>query len=295
MAKRCLRHGLLWFFLILGLLAAGTAWSGPPVPDRTDGAVRTVAVGDVVLGYRLLGAGEPLLLITGYGCTMERWDPAFLAALAARRQVILFDNRGMGASTASDRPFSLNLFADDAAGLLAALGIARADVLGWSMGAMTALEMARSHPEAVGKVVAYGAAAEAGPVVAAIDRLTRLTPAEFTDQLFPPRWGKAHPGAAAGLPQPAVAPRPEMVRRQREAIMAWPGFGDRLAGLDKDVLLVVGQDDTITAPEQSLKLAGLIPGAWLVRLRDGGHWLMYQMPDDLARVVVDFLEVSGRR
>jgi pimeloyl-ACP methyl ester carboxylesterase len=54
--------------------------------------------------------------------------------------------------------------------------------------------------------------------------------------------------------------------------------------------LVVGREDTITPPAQSLALAEKIPGAWLVRFSDAGHWLMYQMPGDLARVVEAFLD-----
>jgi pimeloyl-ACP methyl ester carboxylesterase len=291
MQKRLLRAGFLWLIVLCGLLAREPARAEAPQAADLHAPVRTVAVGDAVLGYRVLGTGKPLLCITGYGCTMEAWDPRLLAALAARHMVIVFDNRGMGASTASGTPFSLSLFADDAAGLLAALGLDRADVLGWSMGAMTALEMALVHPERVDKVVAYGAAAEPGPVVAAVDRMQRMSPAAFAAQLFPQAWAEAHPEALSHLPRPAMPPDPASVGRQREALASWPGFDGRLAGLDKAVLLVVGQEDTITPPEQSLKLAGMLPGAWLVRFRAAGHWLMYQTPGDLARVVEDFLDV----
>jgi len=276
--------------VVLLLLLAAPVRAAAPEPPGPAAGDRTVAVGDVVLGYRILGQGKPLLLLTGYGCTMDTWDPALLAALAAHHRLILMDHRGMGASTVSAAPFSLSLFAEDAAGLLGALGIAKADVLGWSMGAMTALELALAHPNRVDKVVAYGAAATAAPVAAAIARFNRLTPAAFVDQLFPESWAKAHPDAASRLPKPAVPPQPDIVRRQAAALAGWPGFGDRLAGLDKDVLLVVGQEDTVTPPDQSLALAGAIPGSWLVRFRNAGHWLMFQYPQSLARVVEAFLE-----
>jgi len=291
MRQGALRDSLLFLLVAVVLSAAAPARSaGLEPPEKTD-SVQTVAVGDVVLGYRMLGEGKPLLLLTGYGCTMDTWDPTLVAALAAGHRVILMDNRGMGTSTASAAPFSLRLFAADAAGLLTALRLGRADVLGWSMGAMTALELAVAHPELVDKVVAYGAAAEPGPVVAAIEGFNRMTPAAFAAQLFPGDWAAAHPDAVAKLPRPALPPRPDIVRRQAEALARWPGFGGRLAGLDKAVLLVVGQEDTVTPPDQSLTLAGLIPGAWLVRFRDAGHWLMFQSPEALARVVETFLQV----
>jgi pimeloyl-ACP methyl ester carboxylesterase len=277
---------VLWIFLCVGQV-----FFEPAGQARAE-TVGSLAVGDAVLGYRIAGSGKPLLLITGYGCTMDSWDPALVAALAARHRVVLFDNRGMGASTASQSPFSLRLFADDAAGLLAALGIEKADVLGWSMGAVTALELGIAHPEAVDKIVAYGAAAEPGPVNAAVERFSRMTPAEFAAQLFPTAWATSHPDALARLPKPARKPDPKMVRRQRDALAAWPGFGQRLTGLHRPVLLVVGREDAVTPPEQSLRLAELLPGAWLIRFAGAGHWLQYQVPEDLARVVEAFLVVG---
>lgn len=278
---------VLWCCLLLVAPARFARADGQGV-TCTEGKA---AVGDAVIGYRLIGSGPPLLLVTGYGCTMDSWDPALVAALAARHKLILFDNRGMGASTASAKPFSLRLFADDAAGLLAALGIEKADVLGWSMGAMAALELALAHPERVGKVTAYGAAYEPGPVVAAVEGFSRLTPAQFAARLFPKAWAEAHPGALTRLPQPRSKPDPAIVARQRQALAAWSGFGDRLSGLTRPVLLVVGQEDDVTPPGQSLKLAAAIPGAWLVRFRGAGHWLQYQVPEGLARVVETFLAV----
>ena len=275
------------------VLAGSAAWSGQLAPYAATPAL-TASVGDVVLGYRIVGQGSPMLLITGYGCTMDTWDPDLIAALAAKHRLILMDNRGMGTSTASDAPFSMRLFAEDAAGLLKALGIERVDVLGWSMGAVTALELAVRHPELVGKVVAYGAAYEPGPVLAALERMRRMTPEEHLAQLFPARWAAAHPDALAHLPKPAIASRPEIVARQAEAIARWSGFGDRLDRLDKDVLLVVGQDDDVTAPAQSLTLAARIPGSWLVRFRDAGHWLMFQVPERLAQVVETFLTAGAQ-
>ena len=290
MSQRGLVPLLAWVTLFFVLSVPVPAWSDQAVAPQAILPAQTVAVDDVVLGYRMSGSGKPLLCITGYGCTMDTWDPELLTALARHHRLILFDNRGMGTSTASGQAYTMDRLADDAAGLLAALGIPRADVLGWSMGAMVALELGLRHPEAVDRLVAYGAADDPKVVTEAVDGLRRMSGEAFLAQLFPRSWGAAHPDALARLPKPAIAPNPDTMRRQRDAIADWAGFGDRLAGLDKDVLLVVGQDDTITPPAQSLALAEKIPGAWLARFRDAGHWLMYQMPGDLARVVEAFLD-----
>src|SRR5204862_5099294 len=93
-----------------------------PAPVQQSGDPQTVAVGDARLAYRVLGQGEPLLLIQGFRATMDDWDPTLLDALAARYLVVVYDNRGMGRSTAPPGPFDMRRLTDDAAGLLDALG-----------------------------------------------------------------------------------------------------------------------------------------------------------------------------
>lgn len=74
--------------------------------------------------------GEPILLITGFRTTMDMWDPNLLNRLASSNHtVIVFDNRGMGKTTVGTKEFSINRFANDAAGLLNALHINNATVL----------------------------------------------------------------------------------------------------------------------------------------------------------------------
>src|SRR5690242_21630573 len=97
-------------------------------------ATRHVSVGDLDVAYRVLGRGEPLLLVTGLGATMDLWDSTFLDALAAHYTVVVFDNRGMGGTTAPPASFTIEQLADDAEDLIRALGLARAHVLGYSMG-----------------------------------------------------------------------------------------------------------------------------------------------------------------
>lgn len=288
---RCARlcPALHLFLAALALCALLTACAhGRPVPVRTL-PVHTVPVDDVRLGYRMVGTGEPLLMIMGYAGTMDVWDSALVARLAKTRRVILFDNRNMGHSSTSATPVTMERMARDALGLLDALDIKRADVLGWSMGSVIAQEMALARPGTVGKLVLYGTAFEPGPVLAALDRFDAMSHEQLVASLFPAKWAEQHPDVYAGLPTPALPPAPQAVARQREALALWPGTRDRLPMLDKNVLLLVGEDDTVTEVCQSLAMASLIRGAWLARFDGGGHWLMYQTPADMARVVETFL------
>src|SRR5262245_41435118 len=104
--------------------------------------------GGVELDYEITGEGEPLLLIMGTGGTVPLWAPT-LPALAATHRVITFDNRGFGASTRGEGEIDMRLLADDAAGLLDALEVERAHVLGWSLGSATSQELAINHPDKV--------------------------------------------------------------------------------------------------------------------------------------------------
>ncbi|MDQ3903302.1 MAG: alpha/beta hydrolase, partial [Thermoproteota archaeon] len=118
---------------------------------------KKVNVGDINIAYKLFGKGDPFLLISGSGLVMDAWDPTMLRDLASNHTVIIFDNRGVGNTTAGDKPFSIAQFANDTAGLLDALKIQKADVLGFSMASFIAQELALLHPEKVNRLVLYGA------------------------------------------------------------------------------------------------------------------------------------------
>lgn len=252
--------------------------------------VRTVHVDGVEIGYQIKGQGEPLLMVMGYAGTMDAWDPVLVDRLADRYQVILFDNRNVGYSSTSPAEVTIPLMARDSLGLLKALDIDSAHVLGWSMGSIIAQEMALTRPDSVRKLTLYGSALERGPVMEAIKRFDGKTPEEFASMLFPKTWLAENPDVYSRLPSPAVPATPEAINRQREALGKWQGTGDRLSAMGKDVLLVVGEDDDITPVSQSLLMAEKIEGAWLVRFKGAGHWLMYQSPEELASAVDLFLK-----
>src|SRR6202011_5323486 len=107
------------------------------------------SVGDIELSYERAGSGPPLLLIMGMSGTYDHWGARFLEHLREGFDTISYDHRGVGASSWLEGPVSIAQLADDAAGLLGALGIDSAHVLGVSMGGMVAQELALAHPERV--------------------------------------------------------------------------------------------------------------------------------------------------
>jgi pimeloyl-ACP methyl ester carboxylesterase len=109
---------------------------------------------------------------------------------------------------------------------------------------------------------------------------------------FPKDWLKEKENAAyVQKAFSAAAPVPkESIQHHNQAALGWKGTCDRLSSMNKPTLIMVGTDDIVRPPVNSLLLAQKIPGAWLVQIRGGGHGLMYQYPDEFSRVVLTFLE-----
>jgi hypothetical protein len=97
-------------------------------------ATKKVKVGDIDISYKMFGKGQPLLLIPGFSMTMDGWDPIVLDKLSSNHTIIIFDNRGIGDTTAGIKNPSIQQFANDTAGLIDTLGIKKpVDILGLSM------------------------------------------------------------------------------------------------------------------------------------------------------------------
>ena len=105
----------------------------------------------------MFGKGDPILLVQGAGGDMNTWEPSLLSDLSSNHTVIVFDNRGVGNTTTGNKPFSILQFANDTAGLLDALKIHSADVLGYSLGSFVAQQLAVTHPEKVNRLVLIAA------------------------------------------------------------------------------------------------------------------------------------------
>ena len=284
--------------LMTGLLAAAVLDGFGNSPS--DDTMRRIKVGDIQMAYRILGSGDPLVLIMGYGSTMELWEPGLLRSLSASHRVIVFDNRGMGNSEAGQRPFSIEQFADDTAGLIEALGLPKASLLGWSMGALIAQEVALRHPEKVDKLILYAAHCRADlypPAPEIIQKMTDTsgTPEEqgmrFISVLFPADWLQSHgPRLQEIFYRPMGNIPPEIMGRQSEAIGSWKGCCERLGEIKLPTLVIAGADDQLVPAQNARYLAEKIPHARLVLVENNGHGLMFQSPELFAGTVTEFLK-----
>jgi pimeloyl-ACP methyl ester carboxylesterase len=264
----------------------------------TEVPVRTAAANGTTLAFKDLGPGFPLVMINGFASPMDTWNPPLLAGLARAFRVIVFDNRGTGYSAASAGPFSIPLFADDTVALMDTLGIGRAHVLGLSMGASVAQELALAHPERVERLVLVAGTCGGKEMVrmrpetwaALADRSGG--PAELADRmfsvLFTREWLATH-DPWKYCPEVQETTSEDNAARQAEAFFSWPGSYDRLPGIHSPTLIVTGTDDAVIPQENSRILAARIPGARLAKFPGAGHGLQYQCPGAFTRAVLEFL------
>ncbi len=293
---------LLAILIPIGIIKCKTS-DNYPLPNVSNIEVKTVHVGDIDIAYKTFGQGEPLIMIIGSSSTMDLWSPELLSKLSSNYKVIIFDNRGMGYTTAPPGNFSIEQFAEDTSGLMDALGIKRAHILGWSMGSFIAQELVLNHPDKVDKLVLYasdcGGSHAIPPSAEVLQELTNTTgsPSErgmrLFGLLFPEEWLKSHPDFYRQFPIPKETTSPENIARQNAAIGYWAGTYDRLTNISRPTLVIVGTEDKIAPPENSLILAMQIPGSWLIRFEGAGHGLIYQFPDEFSKIVEDFLDMPN--
>ncbi len=266
---------------------------------------RFVDANGATFAYRRFGKPDsvPLVLNVHYRGTMDHWDPLVIDGLARQREVILFDNRGIGASSGTT-PASFPAMATDAIAFVRAVGVAKADVLGYSIGGKVAQEMAVQAPELVRKLVLVGT----GPRGA--DTIASRSGEIFAARYDPPEhlWIAAHfssspAGRAAGLAYLERKSRrrdrsPEVsaaaAAAQFEAIIAsnvrFAGVLDYLAGIRQPTLVVHGSDDLIIPTINGFTLQQHLPNAQLVVYPDSNHGPMYQYPDLFLTHVGLFLD-----
>ncbi|HKZ07335.1 MAG TPA: alpha/beta fold hydrolase [Methylomirabilota bacterium] len=257
--------------------------------------------------YEVYGQGDPVLLVSGLGGAAVGWLLQ-VKDLSARYQVITFDNRGVGESDVPDLPaYPTALLADDAAAVLDHLGVARAHVVGASMGGTIAMELAIRHPRKVRSLsICCSWARGDGRFIQTIRSWMALAPRlsvedRFRHVLFPwiysPAFLADEAAVAEALKRALAYPhptRPEGLVRQGEGLIAWNGTRIKeIKRIKAPTQVLVGKADILTPPAFSRELAGLIPNARL-RILPGGHGVFLEEAPRLNGALLDFLGAITR-
>jgi pimeloyl-ACP methyl ester carboxylesterase len=259
-----------------------------------------LSIGGRKLFHQRRGGGEPLLLIMGMSGTHLSWGEPFLTDLERDYDVVAYDHRGIGRSDPETQQFSIADLAQDAAGILDALGWDEAHVLGISMGGMIAQELAIRHPERI-RTLTLGCTYCGGPGSALAPQATieKLSAGMMSgDRELAIRTGfevnvseafAAQDGnweAFRDMAKKLPAPVP-VIMLQMQAI----GQHDTSARLPRlqgiPTLVVHGDEDRMLPVENGKLIASLIPGARLELLEGVGHMFWWERPSRSAELFRD--------
>jgi 3-oxoadipate enol-lactonase len=264
--------------------------------------VPTVRVGDIELDYERSSPisdrpRPPLLLIMGMSGTALHWGEPFLELLRRDFDVIVYDHRGVGASTRLEGPITIAQLAEDASGLLSALQLESAHVLGISMGGMIAQELALAHPDQVRTLTLGGTycggprSVQARPSV--IQGLAAAMMSGDRERALRSGWeinvsqtmvndADAYAAFLAIAERRAVAV--PVVIAQLQACAAHD-TSTRLGELATPTLVIHGTEDQLLPVDNGRQIASLIPGSKLEILDGVGHMFFWEQPERAAELL----------
>ncbi len=259
--------------------------------------------------YRRFGNGSrpPLLFLQHFTGTLDNWDPAVTDPLATEREVILFDNAGVGLSTGKV-PHTVDEMAEDVFAFLDGLGITTCDVLGLSLGGMIAQQMAQERPSIFRRIILVGTAPRGGEDIMHLEKprlamflndpdvkgyvilqkiffaltdSSQAAGAEFIKRLVP-RQEDRDPLSG-----------PEVAAAQMASSRDWERYtGERFAnlrGILQPTLVLNGIHDDMIPVANSYWLSENLPNAVLLTYPDSGHGSLFQFHDSFTRQAAAFL------
>lgn len=272
------------------------------------------------LAYEVMGDGAPLLMIMGLGAQLVHWPDGLCETLADRGfRVIRFDNRDVGLSTKLESaetpdvkrmlarrlvglsvraPYTLIDMADDAVGLLDALGVARAHVVGMSMGGMIAQTLAIRHPERLASltsIASHDGSRRFSLIHPKVARLMLQPPPRSRDEAMAraEAWFSVVGSKAFELDWPSIRERaaraydrcfyPRGFARQLAAVLAGPPRGTALRFVRVPAAVIHGSVDPLISPAGGKATARAIPGTKLELVEGMGH----DLPEGAWPIIVD--------
>ena len=268
---------------------------------------RGCALGEVVregvkIWYDEKGAGDPLVLIGGVGHPVCMWGEA-LGLLAQSFRVVAFDNRGTGRSDKPQTGYSMDAFVEDTLAVIQALGLDRPHVLGFSLGGFIAQALACRAGDALGRLVlvntAFGGPKYAPPGMDVINALLTgprgETPLErgvdalrydFTDAFLQDHRDVVERIVACTLEQP----QPPYAYQGQAAVGGSFNLEAQVRDIRNPTLVIVADQDRIVPPVNGMELQKAIPNARLATIRDAGHMVFIERPEEFSTAVTQFLK-----
>lgn len=269
---------------------------------------RFAEVGGTRFAYRRWGnsaaSQPPMLLLQHFRGGMDHWDPLMTDGLAAGREVLLYNGRGIASSGGTPRT-RIEDMADDAAAFVRSLGLEQIDVLGFSLGGFQALDLTWRHPKLVRKLMLLGTGPRGGdPDMESPVLRTAVNPVptfeDFTYLFFgrSPRakqaarefWERRHQRADQDPPS-----SPQAMQAQIEANMLYlPRLSEDdpfayLRGISQPAFILNGVNDVMIPTVNSFYMARNMPNAQLFIYPDSGHAAQFQHPQRFLQHAIQFL------
>jgi pimeloyl-ACP methyl ester carboxylesterase len=253
------------------------------------------------------GSGRPLLCLQHFTGTLDNWDPAVTDRLAAGREVMLFDNAGVGQSTGTV-PHTVAGMASHALAFLDGLGVTTCDVLGFSLGGMVAQQMVQDRPSIFRRMILVGTAPRGGEDVMHLEKPSLAK--HFADpslhgyallqKVFCAPTASSQAAGEAFIRRLAQrtedlepASGPSIAEAQRAAFREWEHVrGERFADLkhvSQPTLVVNGIHDEMIPVANSYWLSENLPNAVLLTYPDSGHGALFQFHESFTRQAAAFL------
>lgn len=254
-------------------------------------------------------AGTPVILIMGFGISGRAWAPQ-VEGLKAEHRVVIFDNRGIGQTETSKTPYGFADLADDTVALMDHLGFERAHVVGVSMGGMIAQHLALRHQDrlqSLGLIATLpgGSLRHTVPSASALALFARANTSKgearfaalrkllYTKQFLAETTPEQH-FSEVNLEIFAVPADTTTRLNQLRAVLAHDVTRD-LPRVKTPTLIVKPEDDILVRPENSDRIAALLPNATVLRLKGAGHGVTHQHRDVVnAALLSHFARADGR-
>lgn len=237
--------------------------------------------------YEESGTGDPLLLVTGWGGSIDEFTP-LRDALAQKFRVIAADAPGSGKSGPQPRTYTPDYYRQDADSLLAmldALGASPAHLVGFSDGGEYSLLMATTRPDAVRSIITWGSAGSLGDNVMMADAL-----ATIVDNPIPPMEGfSAHMKQTYG--EEGARTMTQSAGKSLRAIIEAGGdiSRSRASSIRCPALLITGEHDFLASPALVSDMAGAMPNAEFVEVPGASHPVHLEQPEWLVDRVTGWL------
>lgn len=254
---------------------------------------------NIPLRYVIQGSGPTIVFVLGYGMTLDEWPGKMVSALATSFRVILYNHRGVSGVTNPSVKFTIPQGALDLHSLVSQLTDGPVHIVGYSMGGMIGLEYAIRYPESTDRLVLLNTHCGGSESIPPDDQIYEEMAKELPDinayleragrLLLTDSYRKRNPDPMRWFVDHGEVADSKSVMEQYNALASWEGVYSDLHLIRIPTLVITGDKDIVTPPQNAKIIANSIPGAQLVVLEDTAHGLIFQEPVMVAEIISRFL------